>query len=108
MEENKIAKTPEKINVLALISYLGIFCFVPLILKKDDEFVNFHAKQGLTLFIAEIAASIWSVVPFIGWMTSWLVWIFLLVLTCIGLYNAFSGHKKELPLIGKYSEKFTI
>ncbi|MBI5144164.1 MAG: zinc ribbon domain-containing protein, partial [Candidatus Omnitrophica bacterium] len=37
----------------AILSYLWILCLVPLILKKENRFAMFHAKQGLVLFIGE-------------------------------------------------------
>ena len=42
-------------NILAIISYIGILCLVPILMKEKDEFVKFHAKQGLVLFIVEVA-----------------------------------------------------
>ncbi|MEA3293262.1 MAG: hypothetical protein U9P88_02280, partial [Patescibacteria group bacterium] len=48
-----IKSNNERNNTLAIISYLGIFCLVPLLLKEKNDFVKFHAKQGLVLFIGE-------------------------------------------------------
>jgi len=42
----------------AAVGYINILCFVPLFLKKDNKFAQFHGKQALVLFILEIAASI--------------------------------------------------
>lgn len=53
--EEKEDDKNEGVNALAVISYLGILCLVPLLTKKDDKFTQFHAKQGLALLIAEFA-----------------------------------------------------
>ena len=40
-------KTIREGKVFAILSYLSILCIIPLILKKDNEFVLAHGKQGL-------------------------------------------------------------
>jgi hypothetical protein len=40
-----------KSKVLACLSYLGILILIPLIAAKDDEFVQFHVRQGAKLTI---------------------------------------------------------
>src|SRR5436190_18583440 len=41
-------------TIFLVLSYLGIFCLIPLLAKKDDPDVQWHAKNGLGLFIAEL------------------------------------------------------
>ena len=43
-----------KSKVLACLSYLGILVLIPLIAAKDDEFVQFHVRQGAKLTILGI------------------------------------------------------
>ena len=40
-----------KSKLLACLSYLGILVLIPLIAAKDDEFVQFHVRQGAKLTI---------------------------------------------------------
>ena len=40
-----------KSKVLACLSYLGILVLIPLIASRDDEFVQFHVRQGAKLTI---------------------------------------------------------
>ena len=42
-------------KVFAILSYLSILCIIPLVLKKDNAFVLKHGKQGLILFLGEVA-----------------------------------------------------
>ena len=80
-ETNKEIKEKQQINIMAFISYIGILCLVPILTKEKDEFVLFHAKQGLILFICEAATwMILSVIPFFFFMIS-LVGIIWLVLS---------------------------
>ena len=103
MEEIKEKK---QVNVLALISYIGILCLVPILMKEEDDFVRFHARQGLVLFICEAGTwTVFAAVPFLWFITN-LIGLFWLVLSVIGILNVFGNKKQELPVIGKFAEKF--
>ena len=43
-----------KSKVLACLSYLGILILIPFIAARDDEFVQFHVRQGAKLTILGI------------------------------------------------------
>ncbi len=47
----------------ALISYISFLCVVAMLLKKENKFVAYHAKQGLALFVFEVVVYILSGVP---------------------------------------------
>ena len=89
---------------MAAIGYIGILFLIPLLAKKDSPFAQYHAKQGMVLFIFEIAASILSFIPVVGWVLP----IAGLVLFIIGLMNALGGKKEPLPVIGQFADKFNI
>ena len=97
-----------QINILAIISYLGILCLIPILIKEEDEFVKFHAKQGLVLFIAEVATMLIAWIPIIGWIGAPILWIIWIVLAIIGIMNVAKGKKAPLPIIGKFAGKFKI
>ncbi|TET84035.1 MAG: hypothetical protein E3J36_02480 [Candidatus Nealsonbacteria bacterium] len=101
-------ETPKKgqKNILAIISYIGILCLVPILMKEKDEFVKFHAKQGLVLFIAEVATLLISWIPILGWFIGFILWIIWVVLSLIGIINAVDGKQVPLPVIGKFAKKF--
>lgn len=96
-------------KVMGIIAYLGILCLVPLFAAKESEFAQFHAKQGFTLFLAEIVGSIvfnilgaalpWQL-SFITGLLSAVVWIGMLVFSIMGIVSAINGEMKELPIIG--------
>ncbi len=97
---------------IAWLSYLGILVIIPILLQKDNPYTKFHIKQGLVLLIASI---VWSIVsfffgfiPIVGLIISLLGWIFLMILSIIGIINAIQGKEAELPLIGKYGEKINF
>ena len=50
-------------NVMILLSYLWLLALVPLLTEKDDQEVQWHAKHGLVLMVAELA--VWIVISII-------------------------------------------
>lgn len=107
-QESKISQEPSSEgtnnNMMAVLSYLGVLCLVPLIAVKNNEFVQYHAKQGLTLFIAEIATMLVSWIPFIGWLVGFVAWILWVILSIVGIMNVVNKKKKPLPVIGGFAK----
>lgn len=109
---------------IAWLSYLGLFLLIPLFARKKSEYCRFHVTQGAILFILDIAYLIVTRILLViinaifpgGWFYYYyyhstvynifniifsLGSIFFLVMLIIGIVNAASGKKQELPLIGK-------
>lgn len=101
-----MSKDIEENKAIAAISYIGPLCLIPLLAKKDSAFAQYHAKQGLILFIAEVILSFLYGIPFIGWfLIAPLGGLFTFILFIIGLLNALGGKTKPLPLIGDFADK---
>lgn len=99
-------------KVMGILAYLGILCLIPFLAAKESPYAQFHAKQGLNLFIIEaiysVAFSILSVIlafiPIIGWIIIallGLVSIVFLALAIMGIVSACGSEAKELPIVGK-------
>jgi len=101
------AKQGDK-NLIAILSYLGILFLIPLLVVKDNSFVQFHAKQGLVLFIAEIATVVIAWIPILGWIAGFVLWIVWFVFSIMGIINVLGGKQTPLPMIGKFAGKFKI
>ena len=41
-------------NVMIVLSYLWLLALIPLVVEKDDQEVQWHAKHGLVLTVAEM------------------------------------------------------
>lgn len=117
MEKNETTpQTPsggvEEDKVMGLLCYLGILVLVPILLKKDSEFVKFHIQQGLALLVVGIIWSfVWWIlafIPVIGLTLDVLGGIALFVIWIIGVINVLSGKKEELPLVGKLAKYFRL
>lgn len=87
-------------KLMAGLSYVWIVSIFMLLLKKDDEFVKFHARQGFILFILSFIV----VIPVIGWILVWAV----IIVDIIGLIKALSGDRWKIPLVGDLAEKINL
>ena len=95
-------------KLMGILSYIGVLCLIPLLTKKDNTFVFFHAKQGVVLFIAEVATAFVAAIPLLGWVVAPIVSIIWLILAIIGIVNVLDGKQKELPILVKYADKIKI
>ena len=109
---------------IAWLSYVGLLFLIPLFVRKASAYCQYHVKQGVTLFVCDIAyfiaksillAIINAIFPgerYYGYVFHSGIYnvfnvlfnlgaIFFVVLMVIGIVNAASGKMKELPLIGK-------
>jgi len=90
----------EKNKGIAVLSYIWILCLVPLLGKKDSEFAQFHAKQGIILFIA----SLFTFVPFFGQLLMFVV----IIISVIGIIKTHNGEKWKIPFIYELSKKINL
>lgn len=95
-------------KIFAAISYVWILFLVPLLAKKDSDFVLFHARQGFVFFVFTTLLGAVSWIPVLGWIIGFVGGIIAVILFVIGIVNAVSGKKEELPIIGHYAQKFNI
>jgi uncharacterized membrane protein len=99
---------PQKNTLMAVLAYLGILVVIPYIVAKNDPFVKFHIKQGVILFVIEVASWLFiSLLPFLAPLL-FIVNIFILVFIIIGIVNAVNGREKMLPWVGHLADKFSI
>ncbi|HAL50341.1 MAG: hypothetical protein UU40_C0014G0014 [Candidatus Uhrbacteria bacterium GW2011_GWD2_41_121] len=105
-------KDIEDNKVLAALSYIFILCFVPLLLARDSKFAQYHAKQGLVLFVAEVILMVLSniliFIPVLGWFVMMICYIAFTVLSIIGILKALEGTLWEMPVLGEYAKKLKI
>lgn len=89
---------PEHERYTAALSYVWILCLYPLLFRKDSAFIQFHAKQGVALFVLEILSPI-----FVVFMP--LVIIVCVIASIVGIRAALMGKYWTLPLVGSYIKK---
>lgn len=114
------AQDVQQNKVLALVSYLGYFFFIPMIVKPQSRYLRFHGNQGLTLLLTEIIlgvvhavlCGIFGLIGLAGIPGAIISGIFIVLFSIaiygailawviLGIVNAVTGKAKELPLIGR-------
>ena len=92
----------------AIISYVSFLCIITLVLKKDNKFALYHAKQGLVLFVMEVAAFILSIIPLLGWLIGIFGYALFLLVSLWGIMQAALGINSRIPVITKIAEKVIL
>ena len=92
----------------AAVGYLNVLCFVPLFLKKQNKFAQFHGKQALVLFILEMAAAILKMIPILGDLVFTVAFVVFGILSLIGILKVMAGEYWEMPVIYEISTRMTL
>ena len=92
----------------AAVGYFSILCFVPLFLKRDNKFAQFHGRQGLVLFILEIATAMLVVIPVVGEIIFRLSWVVFGIFSLAGVVKVLMNQYWEMPVIYPISSKITL
>ena len=94
--------------VFGILAYLWVLVLIPLLVKRDDEFVHFHTKQGIILLIIWIADWVIALIPFVGWLISSLGFVVLGIICLIAIVKVLMGEKWEIPIISTYADKLNM
>lgn len=92
----------------AALGYVAFLCFIPLLLKKQNRFVQFHGKQGLVLFIFEIAAGILRAIPALGDTLGTLAFVVFSILSMVGIVKALIGESWQILVIQNLASKISL
>jgi len=95
-------------NVYAILAYLWVLCLIPVLVKKEDPFVRFHARQGLMLFIVEVGIVVIGIIPGLGPVVYKLGIFICGLLSLIGIVQVLMGNKWKMPVIGEWAEKINL
>jgi uncharacterized membrane protein len=90
-------------RALAALSYVLFLWILPLG-KRDSEFCQFHARQGMVLFVAWFVVSLLGWIPYVGWAA----WLSLLVVNLMAIWKTLNGEQWDLPWLSKYAKKIKL
>lgn len=104
-------------TLMVVLSYLWILALIPLLTKKDDPEVQWHAKNGLAFLGAEIVC--WIVLTIAGVALSRMfaalgcgmtviqcvVWIAFLVVRVMCIVKGVGGQRFRIPVVTDLAEK---
>ena len=99
---------------MGILSYIGVLVLIPFFFETSNQYVVYHAKQGMNLFIYSFGTSL--VIGILSFILMFLVPILGIVLfsilglaylgffgglMAIGIINVCNNRAKELPIINK-------
>ncbi|HLF17360.1 MAG TPA: hypothetical protein VI749_00495 [Candidatus Omnitrophota bacterium] len=93
-------------KVFAILSYLSIFCILPLVLKKENPFVLSHGKQGLVLFVGEVGVFIVHII-----LGQWFLRLGMFIagiFSLVGIIKVLQSEYVRLPIIADIADKITL
>ena len=101
-------------GIMLFLSYFGIFALIPLLTKKEDAEVQWHAKNGLALTVAWFIVWVaFTAISFVLPLPLRLAWSGLgCVIGCVffiadivAMVKAIGGQRMRFPVITDYAEK---
>ena len=103
----------ENRGLMIALSYLWLLALVPLLVEKEDGEVQWHAKHGLVLLVAEvilfIVLSILTTLPvlnIVGCFVGPVLWLVVIVIHILCIVKGIGGERFLIPGISKYADSF--
>jgi len=102
-------------NVMIVLSYLWLLALVPLLTEKEDREVQWHAKHGIVLMVAElvlwVAVTMVNIVTglFVGCLIGFLslfLWVAIVVLHIMCIVKGINGQRLIIPGLSDFANKF--
>lgn len=104
-------------GVMIVLAYLWLLALVPLLLDRSDREVQWHAKHGIVIMIAELAAlllyivitSIISLAALgVGCVLSLFLvfaWVGVLALHVVAIVKGLNGGRLIIPRVSEYADR---
>ena len=94
-----------RMRILATASYFGIFCLVPLLFDDNSEYVRFHARQGLVLWLWTLLAVFSLALGEFGGFFMTFSMVIIVLLSVMGIVSVVFSQDWRLPIIAGLAEK---
>ena len=100
-------------NVMIVLAYLGPLALIPLLVEKDDQEVQWHAKHGLVLMVTWIVVfivlAILMNIPVVGCLIVplyFVVALAVLILHIMCIVKGINGERFKLPVVSDFASSF--
>ena len=104
-------------TLMVVLSYLWILALIPLLTKKEDSEVQWHAKNGLGILIGEIV--IWAALFILGLVMPdiatcgmgvihCVLWVGFLVVRVICIIQGVGGKRFTVPVLTDLGQKINF
>ena len=103
---------------MIVLSYLWILALIPLLVEKEDKEVQWHAKHGLVLALAEFV--LWIGIAMVGFVIGMIsdtlgcffglaypiLWVAAIVLHVVCIVQGTSGKRFTIPGVSEFADRF--
>lgn len=108
-------------TVMIVLSYLWLLALVPLLVEKNDREVQWHAKHGIVLMVAEIVLwialfviqmvvgnipGLGCLMAILSLLISVVLWLGVLVVHVLCMVKGINGQRFIVPYISQYADQF--
>jgi uncharacterized membrane protein len=98
-------------NLMIVLSYLWLGAVIPLVVEKDDKEIQWHAKHGLVLLMADIVVLavigiLSHFVPCFGCVVSGIVFAVICVVHIMAIMKGVNGQRLIIPGLSEYADRF--
>lgn len=94
----------EEARLAAIMAYIPFLCFIPLINMRQNKEVYFHARQGVVLFLIELAAVLFSIDKFADFVFRGVL-VAAIAAAAAGIYFALQGKNYRLPIVSDLADR---
>ena len=105
-------------GIMIVLSYLWLLALVPLLVEKEDKEVQWHAKHGIVLMVAEIV--LWIAITIVTLVISSIsgalgcvvslmtfgLWLGILVVHVLCIVKGVNGQRFLIPGVSEYASRF--
>lgn len=101
-------------GLMIALSYLWLLALVPFLVEKEDAEVQWHAKHGLTLLVAEIG--LWLVFMVLSMVlgplacvlaiVQMVLFVAIVVVHIICIVKGINGERFLVPGVSQYADRF--
>lgn len=102
-------------SLMIILSYIGPLGIVPLLAEKEDREVQWHAKNGLAIFVAEILVSVLvmiatSLISFVdmgcsGCILNLVLFVAFVTVAILGITKGLNGQRLIIPGVSDFANR---
>ncbi|MBD3245865.1 MAG: hypothetical protein GF333_02520 [Candidatus Omnitrophica bacterium] len=92
----------------AAISYVPFLWILTFLMKRQNQFALFHARQGIVISVGVFACFFLPLIPAIGFFLYRVGLLVFLVTILYGIYGALSGKMIRIPKVSDLADKLVI
>lgn len=118
MSESTASTPSSNRSIMIVLSYLWLLALVPLLVEKNDREVQWHAKHGIVLMVAEIvvwigltilnliASQIFFALGCVGGLLGLVIWLAVIVVHIMCIVKGLKGERFLIPGVSEYANRF--